>query len=38
MEHLIKFGRNKDATIFSDIAEQAAQKSKLTQTPINRHN
>lgn len=28
MEHLIKFGRNKDATIFSDIAEQAAQKIK----------
>ncbi|HDR1284612.1 type III-A CRISPR-associated protein Csm2 [Pasteurella multocida] len=28
MEHLIKFGRNKDATIFSDIAEQAAKKIK----------
>ncbi|VEI57505.1 CRISPR type III-A/MTUBE-associated protein Csm2 [Pasteurella multocida] len=28
MEHLIKFGQNKDAAIFSDIAEKAAQKIK----------
>ncbi|WP_424408538.1 type III-A CRISPR-associated protein Csm2 [Pasteurella sp. PK-2025] len=31
MEHLIKFGQNKDAAIFSDIAEKAAQKIKSNQ-------
>ncbi|HDR0612029.1 type III-A CRISPR-associated protein Csm2 [Pasteurella multocida] len=35
MEHLIKFGRNKDATIFSDIAEQAAKKIKSNKNANN---
>ncbi|HDR1865199.1 TPA: type III-A CRISPR-associated protein Csm2 [Pasteurella multocida] len=35
MEHLIKFGRNKDTTIFSDIAEQAAKKIKSNKNANN---